>query len=225
MERTEKREGARIMSKPILAGVMLVLCAVNLVLAGAQQPVATAAAPVVSSARKTVITPPASTPTSDHYKIGADDLLAISVWKEPEVSRTLPVRSDGKISLPLAGELQASGRTTDELEVDIQQRLKTYLTDPEVTVIVQEARSQTFSVLGAVSRPGVYHLTKPSTVVDAIALAGGFRDFAKKQSIYVLRRQADGSQVRFPVNYKEAIKGLKPEQNIALEPRDVVVIP
>jgi polysaccharide export outer membrane protein len=159
------------------------------------------------------------------YVIGVDDVLAINVWKEPDVSRTVPVRSDGKISLPLAGEVQASGETPKQLEKALAAKLQSFISEPEVTVIVTEVRSQKFNVLGMVSKPGSYPLTNSSTVLDAIAQAGGFRDFAKQKSIYVLRQNSDGSQVRLPFNYKEVIKGKDSGQNIKLQPRDTIVVP
>jgi polysaccharide export outer membrane protein len=161
----------------------------------------------------------------DTYIIGVDDVLSVNVWKEAEVSRTVPVRSDGKISLPLAGEVQASGQTPLQLEKVLAVKLQSFISEPEVTVIVTEIKSQKFNVLGMVSRPGSYPLTNSSTVLDAIALAGGFRDFAKQKSIYVLRQNPDGSQVRLPFNYKEVIKGKDSAQNIKLQPRDTIVVP
>jgi len=159
------------------------------------------------------------------YVIGNDDMLAINVWKEPDVSRTIPVRSDGKISLPLAGELQAAGNTPLKLEQEIAAKLKSYIAEPEVTVIVQQVNSQKFNVLGMVNKPGSYAIANSPTVLDAIALAGGFRDFAKQKSIYVLRQNADGTQTRIPFNYKDVVKGKNPEQNIKLLPRDTIVVP
>jgi polysaccharide export outer membrane protein len=159
------------------------------------------------------------------YVIGVDDVLAINVWKEPDVSRTVPVRSDGKISLPLAGEVQASGETPKQLEKALAAKLQSFISEPEVTVIVTEVRSQKFNILGMVAKPGSYPLTNSSTVLDAIAQAGGFRDFAKQKSIYVLRQNPDGSQVRLPFNYKEVIKGKDSAQNIKLQPRDTIVVP
>lgn len=172
--------------------------------------------------RGTATKPAAS---DDSYVIGADDLLAISVWKEPEVSRSVPVRSDGKISLPLVGELQAGGQTPRQLEQEIAKRLQSYISEPEVTVIVQDSKSQKINILGMVARPGAYLLTGSMTVLDAIAMAGGFKDFAKQKSIYVLRQNPNGTQQRIPFNYKEVIKGKNPEQNVRLLPRDTVVIP
>jgi polysaccharide export outer membrane protein len=161
----------------------------------------------------------------DTYVIGVDDVLAINVWKEPDVSRTVPVRSDGKISLPLAGEIQASGETPRQLEKELATKLQSFISEPEVTVIVTEVKSQKFNILGQVSKPGSYPLTNSSTVLDAIAQAGGFRDFAKQKSIYILRQNADGSQSRLPFNYKDVIKGKDSAQNIKLQPRDTIVVP
>ena len=164
-------------------------------------------------------------PHDDSFVIGNDDVLAINVWKEPDISRSIPVRSDGKISLPLVGEVQAAGRTPLKLEVEIASRLKNYISEPEVTVIVQQINSQKFNILGQVNRPGTFVIANSLTVLDAIALAGGFRDFAKQKSIYVLRQNADGTQTRIPFNYKEVIKGQNPAQNIKLQPRDTIVVP
>lgn len=159
------------------------------------------------------------------YIIGVDDMLAINVWKEPEVSKTVPVRSDGKISLPLAGEVQASGQTPVQLEQQLTAKLKNYISEPEVTVIVEKINSQKFNILGMVGRPGSFPLTSASTVLDAIAIAGGFRDFAKQKSIYVLRKDADGKETKLPFNYKAVIKGKNVSQNIKLQSGDTIVVP
>jgi polysaccharide export outer membrane protein len=161
----------------------------------------------------------------DQYVIGAGDVLAVNVWKEPDISKSLPVRSDGMISLPLAGEVEASGKTPKTLERDITLKLQSYISDPEVTVIVEEIKSQRFNILGQVTKPGTYLLTDSTTVLDAIAMAGGFRDFAKRKGIYVLRTNADGSKQRLPFDYKKVIKGAKQDENVVLEPHDTVVVP
>ena len=159
------------------------------------------------------------------FVIGNDDHLAINVWKEPDLSRSLPVRSDGRISLPLVGEVQAAGRTPLQLEQEISDRLKSYITEPEVTVIVERINSQKFNILGQVVKPGSYPLAAATTVLDAIAAAGGFRDFAKQKNIYILRQGVGGRETRIAFNYKDVIKGKNPGQNIKLEPRDTVVVP
>lgn len=159
------------------------------------------------------------------YVIGDDDLLEVNVWKEPDVSRTIPVRSDGKISLPLVGEVQAAGRTPVQLEEDITNRLRNFITEPAVTVMVQKINSLKFNVMGEVIKPGSYALTTATTIVDAIATAGGFRDFAKKKSIYVLHQNADGTEARLSFNYNDFVKGRNAKQNIHLQPGDTVVVP
>jgi len=178
-----------------------------------------------SPATAAVSTEGSTKPHDDTFVIGDDDVLAINVWKEPDVSRSIPVRSDGKISLPLAGEMQAAGLTPLALEREIASKLQNYISEPEVTVMVQQINSQKFNILGMVAKPGSFPLTNSATVLDAIALAGGFRDFAKKKSIYVLRRNADGSEARLPFNYNQVLKGQNPAQNIKLQPRDTIVVP
>ena len=164
-------------------------------------------------------------PHDDTFIIGVDDVLAVNVWKETEVSRSVPVRSDGKISLPLVGEVQAAGETPHQLELAIAKRLQSYISEPEVTVIVQQINSQKFNILGQVTKPGFYSLVNSPTVLDAIAMAGGFRDFAKKKSIYVLRQNPDGTTTRLPFNYKDVIQGKNAAQNVKLQPHDTVYVP
>jgi len=166
-----------------------------------------------------------SRPHDDKFVIGNDDVLAISVWKEPDLSKSIPVRSDGKISLPLVGEMQASGKTPLQLESEITAKLKSFITVPEVTVTVEKVNSRKFNVLGEVTRPGSYPLTSTTSIMDAIAIAGGFRDFAKKSGVYVLRKTADGQESRLKFNYKDFIKGKDVAQNIKLEPNDSVIVP
>lgn len=182
-------------------------------------------APVTVASLGQVVDGPVSKPHDDSFVIGANDVLAINVWKEPDVSRSVPVRSDGKISLPLAGEVQAAGLTPLKLEHDIASKLQSFISEPEVTVIVQQINSQKFNILGMVIRPGSYSLIGSSTVLDAIALAGGFRDFAKQKSIYVLRQNSNGTQSRMPFNYKDVVKGKNYGENVKLQPNDTIVVP
>jgi polysaccharide export outer membrane protein len=183
-----------------------------------------------SDAQAAPATQPATSPsgiaTDDAtYVIGVEDVLLISVWKEPEVSRVVPVRSDGKISLALVGEVTAGGKTPKELKVEITEKLKSFISEPEVTVIVQEMRSKKFNVMGMVTRPGSFPLNGSMTVLDALAVGGGFRDFAKKKAIYVLRKKTDGTDERLPFNYNDVIKGKNSQQNVRLMPGDTVVVP
>jgi polysaccharide export outer membrane protein len=183
------------------------------------------------SARPAGASPDQKTPAAvtrahnNTYVIGDDDILEINVWKEPDLSKTIPVRSDGKISLPLVGEVQAAGRTPVQLEDDIRSRLLNFITEPAVTVMVQKINSLKFNVMGEVIKPGSFALTTNMTVVDAIATAGGFKDFAKKKSIYVLHANADGSESRMVFNYSQFVKGKNPKANVKLQPGDTVVVP
>jgi polysaccharide export outer membrane protein len=195
-----------------------------------QAPATSGAAPEPKPAIAATPAPPpseqsASKAHDDRFVIGNDDLLAINVWKEPEVSRSIPVRSDGKISLPLVGEVQAAGRTPLQLEQEIAGKLQTYIAEPQVTVMVQQINSEKYNILGQVAKPGSYSVTLSTTVLDAIATAGGFRDFAKKKGIYILRRSSTGSETRIPFNYTDVIKGKNPEQNVKIQPNDTVVVP
>jgi polysaccharide export outer membrane protein len=158
------------------------------------------------------------------YVIGESDLLAISVWHEPDLTRVVPVRSDGKISLPLIGELQASGETVEKLRTTITTQLKRFLEDPEVTVSVQEPRSQFFTLVGKVVRPGSFSLGQRLTVLDGLALGGGFKDFAKLGKIYIVRTHRDGSTERLPFDYKKAVGG-DLSRNFMLEARDMIIVP
>jgi len=161
----------------------------------------------------------------DNYRIGPSDLLAINVWKDAEISRTMPVRPDGRISLPLIGEVQAAGMSVAQLQAVIAQKLSAYMSHPEVNVSVQEIKSRSFNIIGRVNKAGSYDLLRPMTVLDAIAEAGGFQDFAKQKDIYILREKPSGGKSRFPFNYKDVIKGKHIEQNITLEPNDTIIVP
>jgi polysaccharide export outer membrane protein len=161
----------------------------------------------------------------DSYIIGAEDVISIYVWKEPDMSKSVPVRPDGMISLPLIGEIKAVGYTPVQLQGVLADAMKKYVSDPQVTVVVEKISSLNFNIVGEVSRPGYYPLTRRLTVLDAISLAGGFKDFAKTKKVYVLRTGANGAEQRLPFNYKEVIKGQNPQQNIELQPRDTIVVP
>ena len=158
------------------------------------------------------------------YKIGPQDVLQINVWKEPELSRVTPVRPDGKISLPLLNDVQAAGLTAMQLAGVINVGLRKYITNPQVTVSVAEINSRRVYVTGEVTRPGAFPLLPGMTVLQALSTSGGFTQFAKVKSIYVLRTE-NGKQVKHPFNYKQAVSGKKPEENIVLEPGDLIVVP
>jgi polysaccharide biosynthesis/export protein len=158
------------------------------------------------------------------YVISPGDMLDVQVWKEPENSKTVPVRPDGKISLPLVNDVQAAGLTASALAADLTERLKKYMSDPEVTVIVSQVNSQRFYITGEVSRGGTYALMPGMTVLQGLSSAGGFTVFANIKKIYVLR-QENGKQVRYPFNYRDVVKGKDTAQNILLKPGDTIVVP
>jgi polysaccharide export outer membrane protein len=169
-------------------------------------------------------TPQAAAVNDAEYKIGAQDVLRIDVWKEPEISRIAPVRPDGRISLPLINDVQAAGLTATELAAVIADGLRKFITNPQVTVGVTEINSRRVYVTGEVTKPGAFALLPNMTVLQALSSSGGFSQFAKLKAIYVLRTE-DGKQVKHPFNYKAVVSGKKPELNIPLQPGDVIVVP
>jgi polysaccharide biosynthesis/export protein len=165
---------------------------------------------------------PAGASPSD-YVLGADDQLHITVWKESDFTVTLPVRPDGKISLPLINDIQAAGLTPMQLRDSITEKLKKYIADPRVTVVVTAMNSRRVFVSGEVVHTGAIPLLPNMTMLQVLA-AAGFTQFANLKNIYVLRME-NGKQVKLPFNYREVIKGNHPEQNIQLKPGDTVVVP
>jgi polysaccharide biosynthesis/export protein len=163
-------------------------------------------------------------PADADYKIGPQDLLRVDVWKEPDISRTIPVRPDGKISLPLLNDVQAAGLTSMQLAGVIREGLTKYITSPQVTVTVTEINSRRVYCTGEVLKPGALSLLPNMTALQAISSCGGFTQFAKVKGIYILRVEG-GKQIQHPFNYKDVVKGKKPEDNILLQPGDVIVVP
>jgi len=186
--------------------------------AGSKQP-SQPAAPAVA----TEVSKPAAT-TDGNYIIGPQDVLDISVWKEPEVSRVVPVRPDGKISLPLLNDVQAAGLTPAALAAQITESLKKYVTSPQVTVIVTTINSQRVYISGEVVRPGAFPMLPGMTVMQALTSAGGFTPFAKMKSIYVLREEG-GKRAKYPFNYKQVVNGKNTDQDIQLKAGDTIVVP
>jgi polysaccharide export outer membrane protein len=170
----------------------------------------------------TAIPAPETAADSD-YVIGADDMLRISVWKEPDLSETLPVRPDGKISMPLLNDIPAAGLTPLQLKDSITEKLKKFIADPRVTVVVQTMTSRRIFVSGEVVHTGPMTLLPHMTMLQALSQAG-FTQFANVKGIYLLRTE-NGKQEKLPFNYKDVIKGNHPEQNIVLKPGDTVVVP
>ena len=199
----------------LVAGLALPACA--------QQPAAsgssaakTQAVPAGARAQKVIEDP--------NYVIGAQDVLDINVWKEPDISRTVPVRPDGKISLPLVNDVQAAGLTPLQLATQIATGLTKFMTNPQVTVIVNQINSQRIYVMGQVARVGAYLLIPGMTVLQAISNAGGFNTFANQKKIYVIREDGGKEQKLF-FNYKQVIAGKNTEQNVVLRAGDTVFVP
>jgi polysaccharide biosynthesis/export protein len=163
-------------------------------------------------------------PVPDTYVIAPEDELEIDVWKEPEISRKVPVRPDGKISIALLNDVQAAGLTATELAGHIEEGLKKFITNPQVTVIVTTVNSQRVYILGEVNHPGVLPLLPNMTVLEAISTAGGFTQYANTKGVYVLRHEG-GKQVKFEFNYRQVVKGQDIAQNIALIPGDQIIVP
>jgi polysaccharide export outer membrane protein len=167
--------------------------------------------------------PSAAAKSADpNYVIGPQDVLDISVWKEEQLTKTVPVRPDGKISMPLLNDVQAAGLTPTQLAGQITESLKKFVTDPQVTIIVREINSQRIYMLGEVVRAGAYPLLPNMTVLQALSSGGGFTQFANVKKIYVLRVE-NGKQQKFPFNYKHALES--PDENIMLKAGDTIVVP
>jgi len=202
----------------ILAGAILLAGPTTVLHAQAQNPAPDAAKPVAPAASSPVA------PNDPDYKIGPQDVLTINVWKEPDVSREVPVRPDGKISLPLLNDVEAAGLTPMQLANSLTESMKKFISSPQVTVIVKEINSRRVYVIGEVVRAGTFPLLPKMTVLQIVSSCGGFTQFANPKKIYVLRTK-DGKQTKIPFNYKEVVNGKNPEQNIELQPGDTVVVP
>jgi polysaccharide export outer membrane protein len=171
------------------------------------------------------VTAGAQAPVQDSaYKIGPNDILTIFVWKEAELSRDVTVMPDGKITYPLIGEIMAQGQTASELKKAIADKLQSFVTAPEVTVIVKESRSQVVYAIGKLTRPGPIALAPGMTVMQALSAAGGFAEWADQKNILIVRREG-GKETQLRFNFKEFTAGEKLEQNILLKPGDTLVVP
>lgn len=186
------------------------------------------AAPAAQTNARTATPPPvAAAPGVNlppEYTIGADDVLSIVFWRDKELTAEVTVRPDGKISLPLLNDVQASGLTPAQLKDRIVEESKKYVEDPNVTVVVKQINSRKVFITGEVRKPGPYLLTAPTTVLQMISIAGGLADFAKSEKIMVVRTEA-GKPISYKFNYKQVIEGKKLAQNIELKPGDTIIIP
>jgi polysaccharide export outer membrane protein len=186
--------------------------------ASARMEQASPARPAGTAAPATPAGPPGD------YVIGPDDLLAVVFWREKEMSAEVVVRPDGKITLPLINDIQAAGLTPEELRQAIENAAARYIQDPNPSVVVKQINSRKVFVTGMVNKPGPYPLSGPTTVVQAIAMAGGLQEFAKKDRITILRPEGPRTRT-FKFNYKDVSQGRRLEQNILLKPGDTIVVP
>ena len=161
--------------------------------------------------------------SANDYRIGREDLLDISVWKNPELSRTVPVRPDGKVSLPLVNDIQAAGLTPSDLRQQLTKRFAEFIPAPEVSVIVREVHSMKVAVVGSVKNPGRYELKSAATVLEMIALSQGLTDFASRDRIVVLRQNGSDTK-RIPFNYRKVAAG-DDKENLVVQPGDIIVVP
>ena len=161
---------------------------------------------------------------SSSYIIGPNDLLTIHVWREPDLTQDVSVLPDGRITFPLIGEIMAQGRTVSELKMAITEKIKNFVTAPEVTVIVRESRSRIIHTIGKVNSPGPQPMVPNMTVLQALSAAGGFAEWANRKKILIIRREGD-KEIQLRFNYKEFISGNNIKQNIVLKPNDTIVVP
>jgi polysaccharide export outer membrane protein len=182
------------------------------------QPAPEPVKPEVVETTKPMTVPAAVDPNS--YKLGPDDVVFVRVWREPDLSGTMAVRPDGKITLPLINEIQASGLTPVQLGAEVTAALSKFVNNPQVMVAVQAVRSKRYYMSGEIQRAGAYPLASPTTIFEALTMAGGFHEFANKKKIMIIR---GGKRFRF--NWNQVVKGKNLEQNILLESGDQVIVP
>jgi len=190
------------------------------------QPAASSASPNVASDKAASDKATNVVPDSQAgigYVIGPEDVLHVAVWREADLTATLPVRPDGKISLPLLNDVQASGLTPQQLADSVREKLKKYIADPRVTVVVTQINSKRIFMVGEVLHPGPMSMIANMTVLQALSSAG-LNQFANTKRIYVLRTE-NGKQQKLPVNYRKLVKGEQIEQNYLLQPGDTIVVP
>lgn len=188
--------------------------------------VAAAAPPTPQSPAPAAAAPAATVPVAPgEYRIGAGDVLQLFVWREPELSREVTVRTDGKMTVPLLGDAEAAGRTPRQLASELSASYARFLSSPQVTVGIAQANSSRFYVIGQVPKPGEFPLSGRLTVLQGLALAGGLKEFAKGDGIVIVRRDPAGNESAISVNYKRLEGGRDLAQNVALRPGDTIVVP
>jgi polysaccharide biosynthesis/export protein len=201
-----------------MATAILMSAALSLTNGEATKATQTTTAAAARSATQAQVTQDAN------YIIGPQDVLDVSVWKEAELTRSVPVRPDGKISMPLLNDVQAAGLTPTQLAEQIMSALRKFVTDPQVTIIVTQINSQRVYILGEVTRAGAYPLLPNMTMLQALSSAGGFTQFANLKKIYMFRME-NGKQVKYPFNYKAVVSGKQPEENVEVKAGDTIVVP
>jgi polysaccharide export outer membrane protein len=164
-----------------------------------------------------------ATTSSDDYVLGVEDKLSISVWKEPDLLKTLAIRPDGKITFPLVGDIQAAGRTPKQLTDDVSKALEKYIKEPVVTIAVEEINSFKVFILGEVSAQGALSLHRKTRLLEAIAMSGGMTQFADKSNVVLLRYE-NGKDVRTRIDYRKVVSGDRPELNVFLKPGDMIFV-
>lgn len=204
--------------KKILFGLVAILLISVGVQAWQNQPAGTQAIPATKVKQDV-------TGVSEDFKIGLEDVIAVNVWREPELStQSVVVRPDGKISLPLIDEIRATGLTTKQLQDLITEKLKEFVAAPNVTVTVTQINSRKVSVVGQVGSPGAYPIGGPTTVLDLLARAGGFGEYAKTKDIKIIRKEGSSTTV-FRFNFKDVSGGKNLDQNIYLKSGDIIIVP
>jgi polysaccharide export outer membrane protein len=206
-----------------LLGVLLAAACVTHAVVAQEQSAANTAAAGSAGPSPSVTAVDPRLEAASAFQIGPEDILDISVWKNPELSRVVPVRPDGKVSLPLVNDIQAAGLTPATLRRQVTERLSEFIPAPEVSVMVREVHSRKVAVVGAVKTPGRFELKSPMTVLEVIALAQGFTDFAARDRIVVLR-QNGATTTRMPFNYRKIADGAE-QENFLVKPGDIIVVP
>jgi polysaccharide export outer membrane protein len=209
--------------KPFISVVIFAVMLASTVLSAGQAP---AVQPPAKRVASTSAAPalPAGAPLPADYLIGPEDVLDIVFWRDKDMSTQATVRPDGRITLPLINEVQASGMTPDQLRDTLMSAAAKYVEDPNVSVVVKTINSRKVFITGNVAKPGAYPLTAPTTVVQLIAMAGGLHEFAESKNIIIMRNE-NGKPVALPFNYKDVLKRKNLKQNIELKPGDTVVVP
>lgn len=179
---------------------------------------------IPQSESKTAEMPEATISASGEYILGAEDVIEVLVWRNEALSRTVSIRPDGKISLPIIGDLQAAGLTATELRDSIKEHLQEYKETPEVSVIIREVNSLAVFIMGEVARPGKLQLRSETTLLQALSLSGGFTQYADPNNILLLRRER-GGETRIRVRYKDIISGKNPDGNLLLRRGDTILVP